>query len=734
MSGPITWRNVEGPSFRDINQGMVNSAAMFTNAFSGLKDVLKEREATDLANWEAMKERNTTDILTRAAAAATPEEAKALKAELLGRMQGMGAQVDSRVVLPVVQGMEAKLQDQAIKAMQYTTQTQQFAADQADREHLDRYQAIQGIFAGAKTQGELEAGANAMQALLNAGQITPRQVSQLATLRSARGDNLIKQGNEAAQVETGRISANASATSAQAALARAEADKVTAQQTAERLLLEAYAKTIKSQSDFLEQTNATVQAAKNNPYLRTLNSSDKDREAFRSSLKDKGLKAPEIDALIEKVTTTPFYVTDKATGKKVAIEPSISALQNVLNSRESWLGGNLFGAADRNYVSAIQNYIDTQPDYYTNLAAAQRNLALVSQRAPNPEQGNQGTPANTAQATTTSAPVANAAADPASPSRAAATSIWGAKANQAQDSYSRMYREKEANRLAQAQAEATAGKQIRAQLQAGLNGVFPNNPQLAQLEKELKDTVSNEAKLREQYGGKMYDQKVSRLQSKIDGLRQPAATPTSASPAASPVVNALDKAAEAAASKPSVYENGTLTFGADKKVNVSAAPGVNFKGFGGNGTKIRFGDADTLEISGSGGEKVKLRSFNIDGVESDQKLGKEAKQLVEGLISNAANVQVVISDSKKEKNGRQLGDIFVDGQSLNKLMISAGYAQVLPGKISGMSPAEEREMLALQQEAQLAKRGQWRLKPWESISPALHRAWGDTLTPPELRK
>ena len=123
MSGPITWRNVEGPSFRDINQGMANSAAMFSNAFSGLKDVLKEREATDLANWEVMKERNTTDILTRAAAAATPEEAKALKAELLGRMQAMGAQVDSRAELPVVRDMEAKLQDQAVKSMQYLDTT-----------------------------------------------------------------------------------------------------------------------------------------------------------------------------------------------------------------------------------------------------------------------------------------------------------------------------------------------------------------------------------------------------------------------------------------------------------------------------------------------------------------------------------------------------------------------------------------------------------------------------------
>lgn len=734
MSGPITWRNVEGPSFRDVNQGMVNSAAMFSNAFSGLKDVLKEREATELANWEAMKERNTTDILTRAAAAATPEEAKALKADLLGRMQGMGAQVDTRAVLPVVQGMEAKLQEQAIKAMQHTTQTQQFNDSQDDRKTQDQALTLRSIVAGAQDAGSVQAALNAGQAYVGNNMLTPRQMLQLSQEAVAR-DAVI--ANRLEDERNGQAQRTHWSNQDKVAMARAEADKVTAQQTAERLLLEAHAKNTKSQADILEKTNAVVQAAKNNPYLRTINSSDKDRETFRSSLKDKGLKAPEIDALIEKITTTPFYVTDKATGKKVAIEPSISALQNVLNSRESWLLGNFFGAADRNYVSAVQNYIDTQPDYYTNLAAAQRDLALVSQRAPNPEQGNQGIPTATGQTATTSAPVANAAADPASPARAAATSIWEAKVNQAQDSYSRMYKEKEAQRLAQAQAAAAAGSQSKAQLQAGLNGVFPNNPQLAQLEKELKETVSNEAKLREQYGGKMYDQKVSRLQSKIDSLRQPVApaiSSASASPATSPLVKALDKAAEAAASKPSTYENGTLTFGADKNVNVSAAPGVNFKGFGGNGTKIRFGDADTLEISGSGGEKIKLRSFNIDGVESDQKLGKEARQLVEGLLSNASNVQVVISDSKKEKNGRQLGDIFVDGQSLNKLMVSAGYAQVLPGKMSGMSPAEEREMLALQQEAQLAKRGQWGLKPWEGISPALHRAWGDTLTPPELRK
>ena len=132
MATPITWQSISKPDFDSVNKGLLQSAVLFSNAFDGFKDTLKESNATVEQNWKQGKENNTNALLNKFAGFKTAEEAQAALesgavAEMLG---GYGAQVDGSAVRAAQQNLVGNLQKKAIEADVY--QQAQLAVQERD--------------------------------------------------------------------------------------------------------------------------------------------------------------------------------------------------------------------------------------------------------------------------------------------------------------------------------------------------------------------------------------------------------------------------------------------------------------------------------------------------------------------------------------------------------------------------------------------------------------------------
>jgi len=84
-------------------------------------------------------------------------------------------------------------------------------------------------------------------------------------------------------------------------------------------------------------------------------------------------------------------------------------------------------------------------------------------------------------------------------------------------------------------------------------------------------------------------------------------------------------------------------------------------------------DGDTIWFL-SDGKREKLRLSQIDAPERDQPLGLEATNFLRQLILNQ---EITITlQKKKDRYGRYLGEVFLDGENINKLLVRNGLAWV----------------------------------------------------------
>ena len=84
-------------------------------------------------------------------------------------------------------------------------------------------------------------------------------------------------------------------------------------------------------------------------------------------------------------------------------------------------------------------------------------------------------------------------------------------------------------------------------------------------------------------------------------------------------------------------------------------------------------DGDTIWFL-SNGKREKLRLSQIDAPERDQPLGLEATNFLRQLILNQ---EITITlQKKKDRYGRYLGEVFLDGENINKLLVRNGLAWV----------------------------------------------------------
>lgn len=90
-----------------------------------------------------------------------------------------------------------------------------------------------------------------------------------------------------------------------------------------------------------------------------------------------------------------------------------------------------------------------------------------------------------------------------------------------------------------------------------------------------------------------------------------------------------------------------------------------------SGMVVKVSDGDTIEVM-QDGRVEKVRLSGIDCPEEKQSFGREAKRFTSGL---AAQKIVTVKVETTDRYGRTVGEVVLpDGKSLNRELVSAGYA------------------------------------------------------------
>jgi len=89
------------------------------------------------------------------------------------------------------------------------------------------------------------------------------------------------------------------------------------------------------------------------------------------------------------------------------------------------------------------------------------------------------------------------------------------------------------------------------------------------------------------------------------------------------------------------------------------------------GTIARVVDGDTVDLLDDGMQRHRIRLFGIDAPESKQAFGSQATKFLAGML-DGQRVEVVRKD--KDRYGRTIGQIMLQGRDINRLMVQKGYA------------------------------------------------------------
>ena len=116
------------------------------------------------------------------------------------------------------------------------------------------------------------------------------------------------------------------------------------------------------------------------------------------------------------------------------------------------------------------------------------------------------------------------------------------------------------------------------------------------------------------------------------------------------------------------------------------------------------------------GDKVqhKIRLAGIDAPEKKQPFGNRSK---ESLSELAYDKTVTVETDKRDKYGRQVGKVLVNGQDVNLVQVERGMAWFYRQYQREQSPNDRRLYEAAEDVAKADKRGLWRdpdpIPPWD---------------------
>jgi len=132
------------------------------------------------------------------------------------------------------------------------------------------------------------------------------------------------------------------------------------------------------------------------------------------------------------------------------------------------------------------------------------------------------------------------------------------------------------------------------------------------------------------------------------------------------------------------------------------------------GRVVGVADGDTITVLDADKVQHKIRLAGIDAPEKKQAFGNRAKEsLSELTFDKTVNVET----SKRDRYGRQIGKVLVNGRDVNLVQVERGMGWFYRKYQGEQSISDRRLYEAAEDAAKAGKRGLWRdadpVPPWE---------------------
>jgi micrococcal nuclease len=126
------------------------------------------------------------------------------------------------------------------------------------------------------------------------------------------------------------------------------------------------------------------------------------------------------------------------------------------------------------------------------------------------------------------------------------------------------------------------------------------------------------------------------------------------------------------------------------------------------GQVVGVHDGDTITLLTADKENIKVRLSQIDAPESKQPFGAASKKMLSDLVFDK---KVAVRQEDRDRYGRTVGTIFLDGTDINREMVRQGGAWVYE------QYAKDPLLYEFQKEAQMLGKGLWALPTQDQIQP-----------------
>ena len=130
------------------------------------------------------------------------------------------------------------------------------------------------------------------------------------------------------------------------------------------------------------------------------------------------------------------------------------------------------------------------------------------------------------------------------------------------------------------------------------------------------------------------------------------------------------------------------------------------------GKVVGVSDGETITVLDADNRQHRVRLMGIDAPEINQDFGRRAKQSLSDLVFGKT---VTVTSRKKDKYGRTLGEVTLDGKDINLEQVQRGMAWAY--HYSAIRPEEPTPEELAEEQARKERRGLWAdaspVPPWE---------------------
>lgn len=133
-----------------------------------------------------------------------------------------------------------------------------------------------------------------------------------------------------------------------------------------------------------------------------------------------------------------------------------------------------------------------------------------------------------------------------------------------------------------------------------------------------------------------------------------------------------------------------------------------------SGRVVRVADGDTITVLDADKRQHKIRLAGIDAPEKAQAFGRRAQESLAELV---ANRPVIVETHKRDRNGRFIGKVLVEGRDINVEQIRRGLAWFYRQYQRELSPQDQQSYARAEEEVRSFRAGLWADKhpipPWD---------------------